>query len=109
LKLAETTNYSKVCDAIMNDVKAVYERYRPKIEQQRRDVENWMQVPIAAPEVDSRLQFGAVAFQLWARFPVEIRTAAKTDEELTKRLMEQNDECNQAIAATPVIQASVKG
>ncbi|WP_433973034.1 mechanosensitive ion channel family protein [Tunturiibacter lichenicola] len=112
VKLSATTNYTKVCDAIMNEVKAVYEGYRPNIEQQHRDVENWMQAPIAAPEVNSRLQFSGGAFQLWARFPVEIRTAAKTDEELTirlMRLMEQNDEFKQAFAATPVIQASVKG
>lgn len=112
VKLSATTNYTKVCDAIMNEVKTVYESYRPNIEQQHRDVENWMQAPIAAPEVDSRLQFSGGAFQLWARFPVEIRTAAKTDEELTKRLvklMEQNDEFKQAFAATPVIQAAVKG
>jgi small-conductance mechanosensitive channel len=112
VKLSATTNYTRVCEAIMNEVKAVYESYRLNIEQQHRDVENWMQAPIAAPKVDSRLQFSGGAFQLWARFPVEIRTAAKTDEELTRRLltlMEQDDELKQAFAATPVIQASVKG
>ena len=112
VKLSPTADYLKVSEAVMKEVGAVYETYRGSIERQHREVENWMQAPIPAPGVESRLQLTGGAFQLWARFPVEIGTAAQTDEELTKRvlrLMEQSDEFKQAFAGTPVIQASVKG
>ncbi len=112
VKLTATADYEKVTAAIMGQVEAVYGAYRANIEQQHRDVESWMQAPIPAPAVESRLQFNAGVLQLWARFPVEITKASETDEQLTKallKLMGQNDEFKQAFAAPPTIQASVKG
>jgi len=71
-----------------------------------------MQAAIEAPVVESRLQFNAGAFLFWARFPVEISQAAETDEKLTKALLDlmaTDPEIKSAVAATPVIQASVRG
>ena len=112
VKLAATADYEKVAAAIMKEVDAVYETYRPNIERQHRDVESWMQAPIPAPAIDSRLQFNAGVLQLWARFPVEISLAAQTDEQLTKallKMMTESEEFKQAFAGPPTIQASVKG
>jgi hypothetical protein len=93
-------------------VNAVYNEYRTTIEAQHQGVENWMQAPIDPPTVESRLQFNGGSFQLWARFPVQIRQASKTDEKLTQalfNLMASNQEIKNAIASTPTIQASVRG
>ena len=112
VKLAPGADYEKVSAAIMKEVAAVYETYRPNIERQHRDVESWMQAPIPTPEIDSRLQFNAGVLQLWARFPVEISRAAEKDEQLTKallKMMTDSEEFKQAFAAPPTIQASVKG
>jgi len=111
VKLAAGADYEKVSTAIMKEVAAVYETYRPSIERQHRDVESWMQTPIPTPAIDSRLQFNAGVLQLWARFPVEISRAAEKDEQLTKALLKMMDseEFKQAFAAPPTIQASVKG
>jgi small-conductance mechanosensitive channel len=112
VKLNDTANYKLVCDAVMKEVHAVYEDYRAAIERQHRGVENWMHASIASPTIDSRLQFNGGAFQLWIRFPVQIRDAAVTDEKLTQALfdlMAKSAEIKSAIASTPVIQASVRG
>ncbi len=112
IKLTDSANYKTVCESVMKEVQAVYEKYRVRIEAQHRGVENWMQASIDAPIVESRLQFNAGSFQLWARFPVEIRHAAETDENLTQalwNLIASNPEVKQSIASTPVIQASVRG
>ncbi|HEX3471435.1 MAG TPA: mechanosensitive ion channel family protein [Silvibacterium sp.] len=112
IKLTDTANYKTVCDAILKETHAVYDEYRDRIEQQHRNIQNWMQASIEAPAVQSRLQFNAGGFQLWVRFPVEIRHAAQTDEKLTQALfdlMARNPEVKSAVAAMPVIQASVRG
>ena len=112
VKLAPAADYDKVSAAILKEVAAVYETYRPHIERQHRDVESWMQAPIPAPAIDSRLQFNAGVLQLWARFPVEISMAAEKDEQLTKallKMMSGEGEFKQAFAAPPTIQASVRG
>ncbi len=112
VKLTDTANYKIVCEAVIKEVNAVYSEYKTTIEAQHQGVENWMQAPIDPPIVESRLQFNGGSFQLWARFPVQIRQASKADEKLTQaifNLMASNQEIKNAIASTPTIQASVRG
>ena len=112
VQLADAADYRTVCPAIMAVVQGVYEGYRAEIEQQHTTVQNWMQASIEAPGVESRLQFTAGAFQLWARFPVEIRQAAETDEKITHALLElmaTNPAIKAAVTARPSIQPSVRG
>ncbi|MDQ2832680.1 MAG: mechanosensitive ion channel [Acidobacteriota bacterium] len=111
VKLAPSADYAKVSAAILKELEGVYGTYRPSIERQHRDVESWMQTPIPEPAIDSRLQFNAGALQLWARFPVELASAAEADEQLTKALlaMMESEEYKGAFAAPPAIQPSVKG
>jgi len=112
VQLADAADYRTVCPAIMAVVQGVYEGYRAEIEQQHTTVQNWMQASIEAPGVESRLQFTAGVFQLWARFPVEIRQAAETDEKITHALLElmaTNPAIKAAVTARPSIQPSVRG
>lgn len=112
IKLADTANYKLICEAVLKEVHTVYDLHRPAIEAQHKDVENQMQIPINLPAVESRFQFNAGAFQLWARFPVEIQHAAAMDEQLTEALVDlfaKNPDIKSGIASTPVIQASVRG
>jgi hypothetical protein len=51
-------------------------------------------------------------FQLWARFPVEIREAAEIDEKITQALLElmaRDAAVKAAVVGTPSIQPSVRG
>lgn len=112
VKLSDNANYKEVCDAILKEVTAVYEGYRSAIEQQHQLVQSWMQASIEAPAIESRLQYNGGAFQLWARYPVQITRAAQADERLTEALFDliaRSPEIKSAIAATPVIQPSVRG
>ena len=112
VKLTDSANYKLVCERVMKEVHGVYEGYRTTIEQQHQSVENWMQTPIDPPQVASRLQFNSGAFQLWTRFPVNIRQASEIDERITQAifdLMANNPDIKSAIASTPLVQASVRG
>jgi small-conductance mechanosensitive channel len=112
VKLTDTANYKSVCESVMKEVHAVYESYRARIEQQHLDIQTWMRASIEAPTIESRLQYNGGFFQLWARFPVQIKQAAETDEKLTQALFDliaKNPEIKTAIAATPVIQTSIRG
>ena len=112
VKLTDGANYKAVSDAVMKEVHSVYDGYRSHIEQQHRGVETLMQASIDPPTIESRLQFNAGTFQLWARFPVQIRNASATDEQLTQallHLMTSNPEIKNGVASTPLIQASVRG
>jgi small-conductance mechanosensitive channel len=112
VKLTDGANYKLVCEAVLKEVHSVFEGYRTTIEEQHRGVENQMQTTIAPPTIESRLQFNAGSFQLWARFPVQIREAAETDEKVTRAvadLIASTPDIKNAIASTPVIQASIRG
>jgi small-conductance mechanosensitive channel len=112
VKLTDGANYKLACEAILKEVHAIFEEYRPRIEAQHRGVEDQMQTTIDPPAIESRLQFNTGSFQLWARFPVQIRTASETDEKLTRALldlMSKTPDVKSAVASTPVIQASVRG
>jgi small-conductance mechanosensitive channel len=112
VKLADAANYQLVCEAVLKEVNTVYAEYRAKIEQQHQSVEIQMQTTIVRPAIESRLQFNAGAFQLWTRFPVQIKRASETDDKLIQALVHligTNPEIKSAVASTPVIQASVRG
>jgi hypothetical protein len=111
VKLSDTADYKAVCEALMKEVHAVSDGYRTKIELQHRDVANWIQTPIDSPIVESRVQFNGDGLRLWARFPVQIKTASETDEKLTQALLDlmaNNPEIKDGVASTPLIQASIK-
>lgn len=112
VKLTDGADYKVVCPAVVERLNAIYAEYRPTVERQHRAVKNWMQASIAPPEVESRLQFAGGAFQLWARYPVEIENAAATDEKITEALhdlISSKPEIKAAVAGTPTIQPSVRG
>ena len=112
VKLADAADYQMVSDAVMKEIRAIYEEYRPSIERQHHTMQNWMQSSINAPEVESRLLLTAGVFELWVRFPVQISHAAETDEKITHALLNliaSNPAIKQAIAAPPSIQPSIRG
>lgn len=112
VKLNDSADYTMVSKSVMREVQAVYQQYRSRIEQQHQGAESWMQTSIDSPGIESRLQFVGGVFQLWVRFPVEIENGPETDDKIIRALLElisKSPEIKAAIAATPVIQNSVKG
>ena len=112
VKLSLTANYSAASEAMVKAIRSVYESYRAHIESQHRAVESWMDTPIDAPEVDSRLQLVDDGLQLRVRFPVEIRAAAAIDERVTQallQLMSGDADVKTAVTSPPQIKAAIKG
>jgi len=112
IKLNEASDFQAVSKAVVQQLDTIYASYKPQIDQQHYAVQNWMETSIDAPALESRLQFSGGAFEFWARIPVLIKQAAETDEKITEALVAlvANDpEIKSALAATPVIQASVRG
>ena len=112
VKLAQAANYGGAAERLLNAVKTIYEGYRPSIEQQYHDVQAWMESPIDAPGIESRLQLVDGGLQLWVRYPVELREAAEIDEQITQSLlglMSKDEEVKVAVTGTPAIRAIVKG
>jgi small-conductance mechanosensitive channel len=112
VKLTDAADYKMVCEAVMKEVHAVYEEYRLAIERQHAGAESAIQASIDPPVVESRLQFTGGSFQLWARFPVQFEHASEADEKVIRALLDlisRVPEIKAAVAATPVIQASVRG
>ncbi|HEY0263504.1 MAG TPA: mechanosensitive ion channel protein MscS [Granulicella sp.] len=112
IKLAETADYKHASTEILSVVHSIYEQYRPEIERQHRAVESWFHSSINQPGIESRVQFEGGSLLFWARFPVQIKNAPETDEQLTEallRLFAKSPEIKGAVASTPLIQPTVKG
>lgn len=112
VKLTPTADYKAVSDQLLNAVNEVYARYKPMIDAQYRQLEIWMDTPISAPVIESHLQLVEGGLQLWVRYPVELRDAASTDDQITRsilHLMASDTHVKEAVASTPAITAVVKG
>lgn len=112
VKLALTANYSQASDQLRKLVEEVYDTYKPRIESQHRQVEAWMDSPIPAPAIDSRLQLVEGSLQLYIRYPVELRQGSQIDQQITRSvvaLMDEDPDLKGAVSAAPTIRALVKG
>lgn len=112
VKFTAGSDPRKASDLLLKTMHGVYDNYRHTIEKDHENLEKWMQVSSAMPEVESRIQFLGGGVQLWTRFPVELRRAAEIDEQLTKALLdllEKDTELKSIVDGLPAIQPSVKG
>ena len=112
VKLALSADYNHASEKLVSRVKMVYETYRSRIEGQHHEIEDWMDSPIPAPGVDSRLQLVEGGLQLYIRYPVELRQGSETDQQITQSvvsLMGEDPQLNAAVATPPTIRALVKG
>jgi small-conductance mechanosensitive channel len=111
LKLKPDTGYREASEAVLGAISGVYAGYKARIEQQHRLVESWMDTPVEAPQVESRLQL-ADGLQYAVLYPVEIRDAATTDEKVVQSvldLMTNNQAVKNAIDGAPAVRAVIKG
>jgi len=99
--LTPESNYKLVQDKISAIVEAIFEKYRSVIESQLGGTERRLEVALAAPKPESRLQFtDAAALEFVVRYPVDIRRAAEIDDNVTRAVLD-------ALAATPDLKTSV--
>ena len=112
VRLKADSDYKAATQAILYAVTNTYETYRATIEQQHRQVEDWMDAAMEAPGIEPRLQLAEAGLQYAVLFPVEIKNASATDEAIVHTLLhdiENNEAVKNAIAAPPAVKAVVKG
>jgi small-conductance mechanosensitive channel len=111
VKLNPDNNYRAAVQRMIECVQRIYDTYRMHVERQHRDLENWMDMPLDPPDVQSGIQLQDGGLQLWIRYPAALRGAAAEDEKLSEALLQliaSDEEVRAAVIAAPVIQASMK-
>lgn len=112
VKLKPDTDYRPATDAILKAVTTVYDGYRAQIEQQHQQVEDWMETALDKPQIEPRLQLAETGLQYAVLFPVQIKDAATTDEQIVHKLlgdMASSEPVKNAVAAPPTVKAVIKG
>src|SRR5579864_838107 len=110
--IAPNGNHKLVQEKLMSVVDEVYSKYRDEIERQHAAVERRVDIQVDVPRPEARLQFADGGLELMIRYPVEIRNAPDTDEEMTRKvleLIETDAGMKAAVSGTPKIRSAVKG
>ena len=99
-------------EKLLATVNQVYSRYSQSIERQHSNIERHVDIQVQTPRPEARIQFADGGLELLVRYPVEIRNAPDTDEEMTRKvleLVETDQELKAAVSGTPKIRSAVKG
>jgi small-conductance mechanosensitive channel len=110
--IAPSGDHKSAQEKLVGAVNAVYSEYRQEIERQHAAIERRVDIQIAAPRPEARLQFADAGLELLVRYPVEIRRAPDIDEEMTRNvlnLIETDATLKAAVSGTPKIRSAVKG
>ncbi len=110
--IAPDGNHKDAQEKLVATVNAVYAQYREEIERQHADIERRVDIQVASPRPEARLQFADAGLELLVRYPVEIRKAPDIDEEMTRKvlaLIESDAALKASVSGTPKIRSAVKG
>jgi small-conductance mechanosensitive channel len=103
VSLTPESNYKLVQEKLSAIVEVIFEKYRSVIENQLGGTERRLEVSLAAPKPESRLQFtDAAGLEFVVRYPVDIRRAAEIDDNVTRSILD-------SLASTPDLKTSVSG
>jgi small-conductance mechanosensitive channel len=110
--IAPGGNHKVAEEKLVAAVSSVYSRYKDAIERQHAAIERHVDIQVERPRPEARLQFADTGLELMVRYPVEIRRAPDTDEEMTRKvleLIETDGGVKAAVSGTPKIRSAVKG
>jgi len=112
VNIAPEGNHNAAQQKLVAAVNEVYAGYRAEIERQHGEIERRVDIQIAAPRPEARLQFGDSGLELLVRYPVEIRKAPDIDENMTRTVLaltERDPEIKAAVTGNPKIRSAIKG
>ena len=112
VRIAPDGDHKTAQEKLVATVNGVYSRYREQIELQHASIERHVDIQVAMPKPEARLQFSDTGLELLVRYPVEIRNAPDTDEEMTRKvlqLIETDPAVKASVSGTPKIRSAVKG
>ncbi len=107
-KLSSDCDYRLAEKRLLDAVNAVYARYRDSIERQHRAMERSLNLVVEMPHPHSRLHLDQSGLQVVIRYPVEIRNAAQTSDEISRLVLDtirREPTLKLVEQATPNIQA----
>ena len=109
--LAANANLPVVEKRLMEAVNSVFARYQHNIDRQHAVVQRILDTPIAAPALNSKLQFADNGPEFVVRYPVEIPHAAEVDDEVTRKLLDVingDGDIKAAVAGSPKLRAAIR-
>lgn len=112
VNIAPSGNHQTAQKKLVAAVDEIYEKYRHGIERQHAMIERRVDIQVATPKPEARLQFADSGLELLVRYPVDIRRAPDIDEQVTRKVLqltESDAELKTAVAGTPKIRSAVKG
>ncbi len=112
VRIAPDGDHHTTQEKLVATVNAVYSKYREQIESQHASIERHVDIQVDTPRPEGRLQFSDAGLELLVRYPVEIRNAPDTDEEMTRKvlqLIETDAAVKASVSGTPKIRSAVKG
>ncbi|MDB5329638.1 MAG: hypothetical protein JWP03_789 [Phycisphaerales bacterium] len=109
LTLSPDSDYHLAETKLMGAVESVYNQYKGRIEQQHEQARNALHVQLATPQIQGRFRFVDSGLEFVVRYPVEMRRAAETDDQITRALLdtiEREPHLKLVSTSTPKIQAA---
>jgi len=88
LILAPDNDYNHAEKRMLSAVEGVYGKYRDKIIQQHRLMENAYSLGVDLPEPKSRLHLTQSGLEVVIRYPLELEHSAEIDDEITRSLLD---------------------
>jgi hypothetical protein len=71
-----------------------------------------MEIQLKSPTPEAKLQLSDTGMELVVRYPVDIRTASETDDQVTRSVidaMNSDPQLKNAVVGSPKIRAAIKG
>lgn len=87
LTLAPESDYALAEKRVLGAVEKVFADYRERIEEQYREMERTLNVPVSIPKPRSRLRLTQSGLEVVVRFPVELESATEIDDHVTRELL----------------------
>lgn len=110
--IAPNGNHKLAQEKLVAAVNAVYSKYQIEIERQHSNIQRHADIQVERPRPEARLQFSDTGLELLVRYPVAIRNAPDTDEEMTRKvleLIESDPALKTAVTGNPKIRSAIKG
>lgn len=88
LILAPESDYRVAEKRMLRAVETVYAGYRERIEQQHRQMERSLSLPVDVPRPQSLLRLTQAGLEVVIRYPVELENAGEIDDRITRELLD---------------------
>jgi small-conductance mechanosensitive channel len=87
LILSPDSDYHMAEERMLNAVQSVYAKYRSKIEEQYRHMEQTLALGVDVPEPKSRLRLTQTGLEVVIQYPLDLERSAEIDDQMIRELL----------------------